>query len=112
MLWGDILNLKRVVERTDDELDNIQGIGTGIRDMIPIPGTRQRYKPVFEKLKESHNNPDVVFTEEEFRIYCRNLIHIPDNLQETCALLGLLNEQELKENLDEQAYQTICSSLS
>ena len=36
---------------------------------------------------------------EEFKVYCRNLIHSPDDLQETLGLLNLLGEGQLKENL-------------
>lgn len=91
-IWQFLEDLrgKRLLDRTFEELENAGGIKTGVRDIIPIAGTRDLYKGVFDKLKLRQLGKEPSFTDGEFKIYCRNLIHIPDRVTEAVALLKLL----------------------
>ncbi len=50
-------------------------------------------------------------TNEERKAYCRNLVHVPDNLREICVLLSLLSEKEIEQNLPIEQYHKIQNSL-
>lgn len=112
-LWEFLRNMrgKRLMDRTEEELDNSGGIQTGIRDILPVPSTRQLYRNAFEKLKLRRKDSTIPFTDEEYRVYCRNLVHAPDDLREGCALLKLINQEELEQNLTISEYQAMCDSL-
>jgi nucleoside diphosphate kinase len=112
-LWKFLHDIrgKRLMDRTPEELQ--QGISkiNGIRDWIPLPSTRKSYENAFQKLEKrfiaGDKSKDIPFTDEEYRIYCRNLVHVPDNLQEVFALLQLLERREIEENLTIEEFKTI-----
>lgn len=69
---------------------------TGIRDLVPVPGTRKRYAKIFKKVMTGDRH----FSNREYAIYCQNLIHTPDNEAELIAILELLPQLEKLQNLD------------
>jgi hypothetical protein len=100
-IWQKVSQLKgkRLLDRSENELDNGMGWLKGIRNAIPIPGTRELYVPVFERVKQIQKDPKVRFTEEEYNQFSRNLVHTPDDLVEAFALLSLLNKNDIDDNL-------------
>jgi hypothetical protein len=90
---------RRMRDWTLEELNGKMGLNDSVRGMLPVPGTTDKYADAMVKLKAQKTNPALRFTDEEFRVYCRNLIHSPDDLQETIGLLNLLSKVQLRENL-------------
>lgn len=100
-IWGELHQMKgtRLMDRSEEQLNQPMGIKTGIRDIIPVPSTRNRFQEAFEKLKLRIIDKTIPFTDPEYKVYCRNLIHTPDDLREGIALLNILDRDQIKENI-------------
>lgn len=80
---------KRMRDWTPEDFDN-SSVNMSLRGIIPLPGFRKLYEPIFIKLR---NN--VQLSEEEFSIYCRNFVHSPEGVSEYIGLLNQFTTQEL-----------------
>lgn len=89
----------RLIDWRDEYFEYRPGITSFIRATIPVPGTEMLYKRVIEKILLKRNDPTIRFTDDEFKIYCQNLVHSPDNFKEMFGLLSLVSENEKKEML-------------
>lgn len=100
-LWATLKNMKgkKLIDRTDEELEGSMGWRKGIRNAIPIPSTKTDYKPVFEKIKEYKLEATNYFTRTEFDTFVKNLVHTPDNLMEFYSLVKLLKPKEISYEL-------------
>lgn len=102
---------KRLMDRTPEELDSGMAMKNGIRDWIPLPSTRNKYKSSFETLKERYRRGDksniINFSDADYSIYCQNLVHVPDDLREIVALLQLLNQDEIIQNISKTKLEKI-----
>lgn len=85
---------KRMGDWSLDELDGSIGWKEGIRCAMPLPGTTKEYQPIVERIRARRLGQPSRFTDDEFRVYCRNLIHTPDDDQELLGLLSLLSKEE------------------
>jgi hypothetical protein len=102
---------KRLMDRTAEELDSSPVLQYGLIDIIPVPSTRKAYAKAMEKLKLRINDPSIPFDDDEYRVYCRNLVHVPDNLREVHALLNMLTPAQIMENLPVSVYKAIKAEL-
>ncbi len=95
---------KRLGDWSIEELEGANGFGNSIRGMIPVPGTIEQFEPVIKRIKLKKIDPSIRFSDAEYRIYCRNLIHSPNDCLETLSLLRLLSQQQLIEVLSPRQY--------
>lgn len=95
---------KRMRDWTLEELEGKMGMKDSIRGMLPVPGTISEYADAVAKLKAQKSDPSLRFTDEEFKVYCKNLIHSPDDLYETVGVLSLLSKDQLRESLSPKGY--------
>lgn len=89
---------RRPSDWSKSEIQHSPGLEFGIRCIIPVPGTGKEYAAIKERLIKKTVNPQERFSDEEFSIYVKNLIHSPDDFQEITGLMSLLSQDQLKEN--------------
>ncbi len=74
------------------QLEGARSIDDFLRALIPVPGTEQVVKPLLEKILESKRRNGIFeFTDAEFAIYSRNLVHSPEGEDEYQGMLKLLS---------------------
>lgn len=100
-MWAEMTKLKgrRMNDWSIEELGGAVGLNNFIRAMLPVPGTRDKYFPVIDKIILKKRDKSARFTDAEFQIYCRNLVHTPDNIDEFCGLLELISDEQKRELL-------------
>lgn len=110
-LWSGLKQIKgpRMIDWDEEELSGSLGINNFVRAMIPVPGTLGEYEPVLEKIRLKKSDPSARFTDKEFRVYCRNLIHTPDNRQELLGLLSLLDKTSLRTTLGSDIVEALAN---
>ena len=101
---------KRLGDSSLEELDGKNGFGNSIRGMLPVPGTIKQFEPVVRRIKLKKNDPSIRFSDAEYHIYSKNLVHSPNDYLETFGLLCLLSAQQLREVLSSKQYLLFRSS--
>lgn len=90
---------RQMLEWTTEELNTGKGLKDSLRGVILRPGTRIDYQPVINKIIQKKSDRRLRFTDDEYGIYIRNLVHVPDSSEEMYGLLSALSEDELEETL-------------
>jgi nucleoside diphosphate kinase len=95
-VWAELKALKgrRLSDWTENELREGVGLQQFIRGMIPTVGNRDKFKPIIDKLLAKKQDSRIKFTQDEFDLYCQNLVHTPDTMNEFIALRNLIPPED------------------
>jgi hypothetical protein len=98
---------KRMLDWTEEELDGIKDLRNGIRFMLPLEETKDAFKDIIQNIKDRIKNVNVnlKFTNEQYDLYCQNLVHTPEGINELLAILDLIPGQILKKMIGEKLFE-------
>lgn len=73
---------------TVDQLLGCANVDDFVRALVPLPGTRDVFAPIMQKIIEGRD-----LTDDEYFHYIQNLIHTPETAEEVKGLIGLLDKK-------------------